>query len=82
MASAPGVRCQCGPVDGVRYRVVVEGELSPRYAAGFEGMSMECGAGKTAIVGTVTDQAHLQGLLERIASLGLTLVSVAPEANH
>ena len=66
-------------MDGVCYRLVVEGELSPRYAAVFEGMRMECAQGHTAIVGTLTDQAHLQGLLQRIAALGLTLVSVGPE---
>jgi hypothetical protein len=72
-------RCQGALVDGVRYRVVVEGELSPRYAGVFEGMHIECVQGRTAIVGTLTDQAHLQGLLQRIAGLGLTLVSVEPE---
>lgn len=40
---------------------------------------MECAERKTAIVGTITDQAHLHGLLEIIAGLGLTLVSVEPE---
>ena len=63
----------------VLYRVVVEGELGPRYATAFEGMSMEHIDGQTALVGVVTDQAHLQGLLERIARMGLQLVSVAPE---
>ena len=63
----------------VLYRVVVEGELGPRYSTVFEGMTMEHVGGQTAIVGMVTDQAHLQGLLERIARVGLQLVSVAPE---
>ena len=63
----------------VLYRVVVEGELGPRYAAAFEGMAMEHAGGQTALVGMVADQAHLQGLLERIARMGLELVSVAPE---
>ena len=66
-------------MDGERYRVVVEGELGPRYAAVFDGMQFECAEGRTAIVGPLTDQAHLQGLLQRIAGLGLTLVSVAPD---
>lgn len=63
----------------VLYRIVVEGELGPRYSALFEGMTIEHVDGQTAIVGTITDQAHLQGLLERIARMGLQLVSVAPE---
>jgi len=63
----------------VRYRVVVEGELGPRYAAAFDGMTIDPENGQTAIVGPITDQAHLQGLLEQIARMGLHLVSVAPE---
>ena len=63
----------------VLYRLVVEGELGPRYATAFEGMTVEHVGGNTAIVGPVTDQAHLQGLLERVARMGLHLVSVAPE---
>ena len=68
-------------MDGVRYRVVVEGELGTRYAAVFEGMTLECAEGRTIIAGPITDQSHLQGLLERIAGLGLTLVSVMPDPN-
>ena len=67
------------PVGGVCYRLVVEGELSSRYTSVFEGMRLECAQGRTAIVGTVTDQAHLHGLLQRIEGLGLTLVSVGPD---
>ena len=63
----------------VLYRLVVEGELGPRYATAFEGMAVEHVGGNTAIIGPVTDQAHLQGLLERVARMGLHLVSVAPE---
>lgn len=63
----------------VRYRIVVVGQLGPRYTGAFEGMTVEPGEVNTAIVGEITDQAHLQGLLERIASLGLRLVSVSSE---
>jgi hypothetical protein len=66
-------------VDPVRYRIVVAGQLGPRYSGAFEGMTVEPGDGTTAIVGQITDQAHLQGVLERIASLGLRLVSVSGE---
>lgn len=60
----------------VRYRFIVQGELGPRYAAAFDGMTIEVRDGTTEIVGQVIDQSHLQGLLARIADLGLTLVSV------
>ena len=75
-AKAP---CHSDPVDAVRYRIVVAGELGPRYSGAFEGMTVEPGDGTTALVGRITDQAHLQGVLERIASLGLRLVSVSGE---
>lgn len=61
------------------YRIVVAGQLGPRYAGAFDGMTVEPCREDTAIVGPIRDQAHLQGVLERIASLGLTLVSVARE---
>ena len=59
-----------------RYRVVVEGELGPRYVSAFDGMTLQAGDGETEIVGPITDDAHLKGLLDRIAGLGLRLVSL------
>ena len=64
------------------YRLVVNGELGPRYASAFEGMTVTTGGGKTQITGAIIDQSHLQGLLERISGLGLTLHSVAPLENE
>ena len=61
-----------------RYRIVVEGELGPRYASAFDGMTLRAHDGETAITGPIIDQAHLQGLIARIASLGLTLHSLTP----
>jgi hypothetical protein len=61
-----------------RYRIIVEGELGPRYAAAFEGMELCADHGETEITGPVVDQSHLYGLLGRIANLGLTLRSVTP----
>jgi hypothetical protein len=69
-------------VDVVRYRLVVEGELGPRYASAFDEMDLEAGDGRTVIAGDVTDQAHLQGLIDRIARLGLNLVSVTPAGDR
>ena len=61
-----------------QYRIVVDGELSQRYEHAFEGMRLSTGNGKTELTGSIVDSAHLQGLLERIAGLGLTLQSVTP----
>ena len=61
-----------------RYRIVIEGELGPRYASAFDGMTLRAHNGETDITGPIIDQSHLQGLIARIASLGLTLHSLAP----
>ncbi len=56
------------------YRLEVEGELSDEGL--FEGMSLRYKHGNTVLVGLVRDQAELYGLLQRVADLGLTLLSV------
>ena len=61
-----------------RYRLVVEGELGPRYASAFDGMTLRAHDGETDISGPIIDQSHLLGLVDRIASLGLTLHSLTP----
>jgi hypothetical protein len=59
-----------------RYRIVVAGELSCRFAPAFDGMTVHCGGGQTEITGMVVDQSQLHGLLDRVGELGLELVSV------
>jgi hypothetical protein len=66
----------CGAMRPTVYRIVVRGELSQRYMPAFEGMTLATGEGQTAIIGPVTDQAHLHGLLNRVSDLGLELLSV------
>jgi hypothetical protein len=61
-----------------RFRIVVAGELSARFATAFAGMALECDSGRTVITGTVVDQAQLHGLLNQVGALGLDLVSVVP----
>ena len=61
-----------------RYRLVVKGELGPRYASAFDGMTIRAHDGETDITGPIIDQSHLQGLIERIANLGLILHSLTP----
>jgi hypothetical protein len=58
-----------------RCRLVIEGELGPRYASPFDGMTPRAHDGKTETTGPIIDPSHLQGLLERIAGLGRTLHS-------
>jgi hypothetical protein len=62
----------------MRYRIVVAGELSCRFAPAFDGMTMQCTGDQTAITGMVVDQSQLHGLLDRVGELGLDLVSVNP----
>ena len=62
------------------YRVVVRGELDPRFAYLFNGMAMERHEGTTVLEGPVRDQAKLHGHIERIQELGLELLSVEQKA--
>jgi hypothetical protein len=58
------------------YRIVVEGELGPRYAAAFDSMRLDAHDGTTEISGRIEDEAALRGLLDEVSDLGLSLVSV------
>jgi hypothetical protein len=58
------------------YCIVVRSELTDRYASAFEGMEMETKEGQTILNGEVKDQPHLFGILDRLNSLGLELLSV------
>jgi hypothetical protein len=68
------------PPGPIAYRVVVRGRVTERLAASFEGMTIEPGLETSAIVGPVTDQSHLLGILQAAAGLGLDLISVTPDA--
>jgi hypothetical protein len=61
---------------GTVYRIVVRSELTDSYASAFEAMEMETKNGQTILSGEVKDQPHLFGILERLNSLGLELLSV------
>jgi hypothetical protein len=72
------VTCKRGGVKPTDYCIVVEGELGPRYAAAFESMRLDASNGTTEIRGRIEDEAELQGVLDSVAALGLSLVSVTP----
>ena len=58
------------------YRLVVKGELSDPMQVAFEGMNLTRGDGTTTLTGTIRDQTELQGVLQRITDLGLTLLDL------
>jgi hypothetical protein len=69
---------------GTLYRIVVRSELGDRYASAFEGMHIETKDGDTILTAEIIDQPQLHGILDRIRSLGLELLSVQalPEDAH
>ena len=65
-----------GDVTGRTYQLIVAGELSDQIGTVFEGMALTRTGGTTTLRGYVRDQAELQGLLQRLSDLGLTLLEV------
>jgi hypothetical protein len=63
------------------YRLIVQGELSDRLTVAFGGMSLTRCEGNTALTGRLRDQAELQGLLQRVFDLGLTLLEATAIEN-
>ncbi|MEW6404021.1 MAG: hypothetical protein AB1649_19675 [Chloroflexota bacterium] len=59
------------------YQIKVKGHLDDTLAGWFEGMTISNPEdGDALLSGRVPDQAALQGILNRISNLGLTLISV------
>jgi hypothetical protein len=56
------------------YQLMVEGELSDDMLPALPGMTLDRHDGTTVLTAQVRDQADLQGLLQRVAGLGLTLL--------
>lgn len=60
------------------YEIHVEGQLTERWSAWFEGLAIRNNPdGETSLTGTLADQAALFGVLSRIHDLNLVLVSVS-----
>jgi hypothetical protein len=59
------------------YEIRVKGYLEEEWADWFDGMSItHVGTGETTLTGLVIDQPALFGLLFKVSSLNLTLLSV------
>ena len=69
----------CSYGQRVQYEIRVEGHLTERWAAWFDGLSItSADDGTTVIRGTVIDQAALHGLLQRLRDIGIPLISLTP----
>jgi hypothetical protein len=59
------------------YEIRIEGHLSDRWSAWFDGMIVDHQApGESTLSGPLVDQAALFGLLAKIHALNLTLIAV------
>ena len=59
------------------YQIRVQGHLSDRWVARFDGLKIENQPnGEAVLSGLLADQSALHGVLGRIRDLGLTLVAV------
>lgn len=59
------------------YRIRVKGHLDDTLASWFEGLTTSnLEGGEAELSGNLSDQAALQGVLNQISNLGLTLISV------
>lgn len=59
-----------------RYRIVVRGRLSERFAEGFAELEIEHGEDCTALTGVFPDASSLHGLLGLLHDLRIELQSV------
>jgi hypothetical protein len=55
--------------------IKVKGKLEPHWAEWFDSMNIKIEPHTTIISGFVADQPALQGLIEKVSALGLTIVS-------
>jgi hypothetical protein len=67
-----------GPPDDrpSRYEIVVGGRLDEGWSDWLSGMEIECGDGRTTLVGLIDDQPALLGILVRLGNMNLTLISL------
>jgi hypothetical protein len=65
------------------YRIIVQGRLGERWAHWFDDMQIQSQPGAepetTVLTGAMVDQAALLGLLQKLYTLGLPLLSVRRE---
>jgi hypothetical protein len=62
--------------NGAFYQIRVRGHISERWVHWFEEMTIGADAATTVLKGAVADQAALLGLLQKLYTLGMPLLSV------
>jgi hypothetical protein len=62
-----------------QYEIRIRGELGETLLAGFPDFDAERRSGETVLVGALSDQAALFGVLTQIEALGLELLEVRRE---
>jgi hypothetical protein len=66
-------------VHPTRYRITVQGRLTDRLGSAFEDMTRRVRGGNTDLIGEISDQSQLFGLLDTVRRLGLDLISLTPD---
>jgi len=61
-----------------KVKIKVEGRLDSKWQDWFEEMEIIYDGDNTILTGTVSDESHLHGILNRIRDLNLKLISVNP----
>ena len=65
----------------IHYQIRIKDHLDTRWQDWFDGLTITLtGDGDTILSGVIVDQAALHGVLKKIRNLGLTLISVNPQA--
>jgi hypothetical protein len=67
---------------GTTYAVEIAGRLPSALALELDGFAHQMSGSITVLIGNVADVAALYGLLARLESLGVTLISVQPVSDH
>ena len=65
----------------MHYRIKIQGHLDTRWQDWFDGLAITwTDDDHTILSGDIIDQAALHGIFKKIRNLGLTIISVNPQA--
>jgi hypothetical protein len=65
----------------ILYHIKIKDHLDTRWQDWFDGLTITLtDDGDTILSGVIVDQAALHGILKKIRNLGLTIISINPEA--